>query len=431
MKLSGWGRYPWIESDVVLPRSFSECHQTIRNGGGFIARGLGRSYGDSSLAPGVLDTRYLDHFLAFDPEEGILCCAAGVSLDAVLREFVPRGWFLPVVPGTRFVTVGGAVASDVHGKNHHCHGSFTDHVTELRILLGNGETVTASPTENPDLFRATCGGMGLTGVILSAAFRMIPIRSTWIRQTVIRARNLEEILFALESAANATYTVAWIDCLAQGRHLGRSVLMSGEHAEIRDLRFSGKQPIPLPTDLPAGLISTATIRAFNTLYYHRARPGTSLVPLTSFFFPLDAIGNWNRAYGKPGFLQYQVVLPRSGGIRGLEVILEAIARSGYGSPLAVLKIFGPGNGRYLSFPMEGYTLALDFPASPETLRLLDRLDEKVLKTEGRLYLTKDARMSPELFQAGYPEWRRFQSVRERYHAGNRFASLQSIRLGLT
>jgi hypothetical protein len=207
--------------------------------------------------------------------------------------------------------------------------------------------------------------------------------------------------------------------------------MAGEHAEIGELRMSGKTPIPLPVDMPAGLISTAGIRAFNALYYHRATPGTGFVPLEPFFFPLDVIGHWNRMYGKPGFLQYQFVLPRSGGITGLATILEQIACSGYGSPLAVLKIFGPGNDRYLSFPMEGYTLALDLVVRPETLRLCNKLDEVVMKAGGRLYLTKDARMPETVFRAGYPGWREFQSVRDRYHAAGRFASLQSIRLGLT
>lgn len=400
--------------------------------GAHIAFGLGRSYGDSSLADRVIQTRGCDRFLSFDPNTGIMTCEAGVSLDEILRIFVPRGWFLPVAPGTRFVTIGGAIASDVHGKNHHIHGTFCEHVSRMEILLGNGDRVEASPSERSDLFHATCGGMGLTGIILNASLRLIPIRSSLIRETIVKAPDLDGVLESFAAHSRATYSVAWIDCLARGKGLGRSLLMVGEHADHGPLRLRGNRMIPVPMEVPASLLNPATVRAFNALYYGKARRGSHvrLTPFEPFFHPLDRLADWNRIYGKPGFLQYQFVLPKTAGPAGLRDVLERIAGSGRGSFLAVLKVFGPANANMLSFSMEGYTLALDFKAEPAVFRLLDELDPVVRSHGGRLYLTKDARMSAGMFRAGYPRWEEFQQVRGKYHALGRFASRQSKRIGL-
>ncbi len=432
MELCGWGRYPRIDAQVSYPRSAAQCARSMGGAGSVVARGLGRSYGDSSLGPRVLDLRGLDHFLGFDQATGVLTCAGGVSLGDILRVFVPRGWFLPVTPGTRFVTVGGAIASDVHGKNHHVDGSFTDHVSGIELLLGNGERVAVSPTEAPELFHATCGGMGLTGVILSASLRLKPIRSGGIVETTIRAPDLDAVLAAFDDNAGASYSVAWIDCLARGRHLGRSLLMLGEHAADGPLAAPSATPWPVPFDLPAGLLNRATASAFNALFYGKAlrERRTRRIPFARFFCPLDALADWNRLYGRPGFVQYQFVLPAAAGVAGLREVLGRIAASGRGSFLAVLKVFGPANAHHLSFPLAGYTLALDFKVEPEVLRLLDQLDRIVADHGGRLYLTKDARMSEATFKAGYPRWQEFESVRARYHAIGRFASTQSRRLGL-
>ncbi len=428
----GWGRYPGIDAEIFLPQTITQCIQAIQSTPTLIARGLGRSYGDSSLAPRLLECTQLDHFLDFDESTGSLTCEAGVSLDVILRTFVPRGWFLPVTPGTRYVTVGGAIASDVHGKNHHVEGSFSDHVTSIRLLLGNGETVAISHTDMPELFRATCGGMGLTGIILSATFRMKRIASSQIVETTIKAPDLETALIAFEDNAQATYSVAWIDCLARGKRLGRSLLMLGEHAERGPLMVQAKRQRPVPVDMPAQLLNHATISLFNSLYYGKARSQrrTRTIPFEPFFYPLDALADWNRLYGKPGFVQYQCVLPKAAGMSGLRTLLEHIAASGKGSFLAVLKMFGKGNANYLSFPMEGYTLALDFKAEPAVFSLLDELDAMVLDHGGRIYLTKDARMSETTFKKAYPEWTTFEEIRARYHAHEHFASLQSRRLGL-
>lgn len=427
MELHGWGRYPKLDVVVALPLSTSQCISLIEDTKTIIARGLGRSYGDSSLASYVLDTRYLNHFIAFDETTGLLRCASGVSLDDILNNFVPRGWFLPVTPGTCFVTVGGAIASDVHGKNHHIDGTFTDHVTEIELLLGDGEQVFISQTNKPELFQATCGGMGLTGIILSATLRLKPIKSSNIIETTIKAQDLDAVLTAFNEHETATYSVAWIDCLARGKNLGRSVLMLGEHAEDGSLSLQKRKSLSIPFDMPSSLLSHATVRIFNPLYYATKRSHTRKIRFEQFFYPLDKLNNWNRLYGKSGFIQYQFVLP---GVAGLREVLECIAASGSGSFLAVLKVCGKANQNYLSFPMEGYSLALDFNATPAVLQLLNELDKLVLKHGGRLYLAKDARMNEATFKQSYPSWQQFEEVREQYSAIGKFASIQSCRLGL-
>lgn len=430
--LHGWGRYPRLQAHLALPVSATQCVATLVSSAPLIAHGLGRSYGDSALAALVLGTRYLDHFAAFDAQSGVLTCEAGVSLDAILRTFVPRGWFLPVTPGTRFVTVGGAVASDVHGKNHHVAGTFGAHVLRLELLLGNCERVNASPTERAELFHATCGGMGLTGIILSVTVQLKPIVASSILQTTVKAPNLEAVLEAFAANADSTYSVAWIDCLARGSSLGRSLLMLGEHATDGPLAVQTRSPTPVPFDLPAALLNRASVQAFNTLYYGRIRHKVSQqrIAFEPFFYPLDTLGQWNRLYGKPGFLQYQFVLPQAAGVAGLREVLDRIAESGRGSFLTVLKVFGPANANFLSFPQAGYTLALDFKVEAAVFELLGELDAIVLHHGGRLYLAKDARMSAATFKASYPNWQAFEEVRARWNAHGKFTSTQSLRLGL-
>ncbi|MCE7527908.1 FAD-binding oxidoreductase [Polynucleobacter sp. IMCC 30228] len=432
MQISGWGRYPKIDAEVNLPRDLLQASALVKSDGLLIPRGLGRAYGDSSLASRVLETTNLQFFHSFDSVSGILSCDAGVSLFEILKVFVPKGWFIPVSPGTRFVTVGGAIASDVHGKNHHLDGTFGQHVISLQLLLGNGEIVQVSPTENTALFHATCGGMGLTGTILSASFRLVPIKSSEIIETTIKAANLDAVLDGFEQFGASTYTVAWIDCLAQDENLGRSLLMVGEHAEDGPLTVADKNPLTMPVDAPSSLLNPFSIKAFNALYYAKAQNGLSTRrrSFESYFYPLDQILQWNKLYGKAGFMQYQFVIPTSAGREGLRQILKTIAASGQGSFLAVLKTFGKKNANYLSFPIEGYTLALDFKVTEPIFALMDQLDHLVLQYGGRLYLAKDARMSETTFKTSYPNWQDFEAVREHYHAIGKFASLQSKRLGL-
>ena len=434
MIMHGWGRYPAVDAEVFAPKTTRELKERIGipNAGGYTPRGLGRSYGDSSLGERMVASRWLNHLLEFDRQTGVLHCEAGMSLGEILEVFVPQGWFLPVTPGTQFVTIGGAIASDVHGKNHHVAGCFSDHVDSVDLLLDADRVVRCSPVENPGLFRATCGGMGLTGMILGAAIRLQPIHNAFIDQTTWKATNLEESLGLFADHESSPYSVAWIDCISSGDALGRSLLMTGDHAREGDLRIGRKNRISLPLDMPSQLLNRYSIKAFNTLYYNRIREESVShhVHYEPFFYPLDSIGDWNRMYGKQGFTQYQFVVPKDTGYRAMSAILKTIVDSGKGSFLAVLKAFGKQNRNLLSFPMEGYTLALDFKIEPDLFPLLDRLDAMVLDHGGRIYLTKDARMSKETFRRCYPAWEHFQSVRHEHGVNGRFLSRQSIRLGL-
>lgn len=431
MEMYGWGNFPKLEAEVTYPLSSSQCVRAIHKIEKMIARGNGRSYGDSGLAAQLIDTRHLNHFIEFDAINGLLRCASGVLLQDIIKNFVPHGWFLPVTPGTAFVTIGGAIASDVHGKNHHCDGTFGNHVTEIELLLGTGERVLTSPSNKQDLFHATCGGMGLTGIILSATLRLKPIKSSKIIETRVKAPDIDAVLEAFAEHDGAPYSVAWIDCLARGKNLGRSVLMLGEHAEDGLLDIAKSSSLSIPFTIPQNVLNHTAVSLFNHFFYvSKPQKQTKQVAMESYFYPLDRVHNWNRLYGKAGFVQYQFVLPLASGVNGLRDILEHIAASRRGSFLAVLKVFGKANNNHLSFPIEGYTLSLDFKVSPDVFLLLMELDKLVLKHGGRLYLPKDARMSEATFRQGYPRCNEFEEVRAKYGAIGKFASAQSKRLGL-
>ena len=431
MKIQGWGRYTSIDAKVVTPSFEFECEGYVKSEP-LISRGLGRSYGDSSLSRTVIEITKLDRFISFNQDAGLISCQAGVSMHEILDLVVTRGWFVPVTPGSSYVTVGGAIASDVHGKNHHIGGSFSQHVISLDLLLGSGEKVTVTPSGMPDLFRATCGGMGLTGIILSATFQLIPIQSSSISQTTLRANSLEEVCELFEGNAYSTYSVAWIDCLAKGKQMGRSLLMLGEHSVNGGLELGDQPKKNLPIDMPDWVLNPYSIKAFNFLYFNKPIFSDKIIdlPYQPYFYPLDSINNWNRLYGKNGFIQYQFVVPKAVGVKGLKRILDVISKSNKGSFLAVLKVFGRGNENYLSFPIEGYSLALDFKMESGILELVKRLDSMVMEMGGRVYLTKDALMSEQMFKSTYPQWQIFEEVRAKYGAIGRFASNQSRRLGL-
>ncbi len=433
MKLHGWGRYPVVDATVShLVREQSALQLITNTQQPLTIRGLGRSYGDSSIGSNVIDLSLQDRFIGFDQTTGLLECEAGTSLHDILKLIVPKGWFLPVTPGTQFVTVGGAIASDVHGKNHHLDGSFSQHVESFRILTGLKEILECSAGQHPDLFSATCGGMGLTGLILSARIRLRRIASSDILCRSLRAENLEQLITLFEEHAASPYSVAWIDCLKGGNQLGRSILMLGEHAKDGALQVAPDSAITVPGIFPGAALNRATITAFNTLYYHRSPKSTAAqrIAYRPYFYPLDSLNHWNRMYGHQGFVQYQFMVPKSAGSGAMRKILEAISASGKGSFLAVLKTFGPGNGNDLSFPGEGWTLALDFRCDSSVFALLDRLDAMVLEAGGRVYLTKDARLKAADFRRGYPNWERFEATRARHGAHGLFASAQSVRLGL-
>ncbi|MEB3359815.1 MAG: FAD-binding oxidoreductase [Synechococcales bacterium] len=440
--ITGWGRYPVVTSALQRPEKVATLeHLCQQDDPSLLARGAGRSYGDAALngSGQTILTERLNRMLAFDAQTGRLRCEAGVSLKEILDVFVPRGWFPWVTPGTKFVTVGGAIAFDVHGKNHHQDGSFCRHVHRFNLILASGETVTCSRDENADLFWATVGGLGLTGIITDVELSLQPIETAYINGHNIKARNLDEAIALFDQYEPLyQYSVAWIDCLASGASLGRSILMLGNHAKVDDLNpnqrpyplsLKPKQRFRVPFDPPAGLLNRYTMGAFNTLYYGRqfSREVRAIADYDSFFYPLDFIWDWNRLYGKRGFVQYQCVFPPETSRIGLIEVLEQCSQKGWGSFLAVLKRFGPQEG-ILSFPMPGFTLTLDMPVKPGLFEFLELLDQLVIRRGGRVYLAKDARLSPESFRAMYPNYGDWLAIKSRIDPTNQFKSTMSDRL---
>jgi len=431
----GWGRYPQLKHTVFTPDTPSQLHAYLSQSKNprTIAFGNGRSYGDSALSDCIIDCRQAqNYFIEFDQHEGTLSCQAGVTLDDILTVIVPKGWFLPVTPGTRFITLGGAIAADVHGKNHHLAGCLSQYITELKLMLADGTEVTCHEQHNTDLFRATCGGMGLTGIILSATIKLTPIGSTQIKQRTYKTRNLNETFEIFEQNKSASYSVAWIDCFAKDKKMGRSLVSFGEFTSGGEFKQAGKKARTMPRWFPGFMLNSWSIKLFNTFYYHRQRPSVKhdTVHYEQFFYPLDSIQHWNRMYGRRGFIQYQFILPKTTSFEGLQTILRTIADSGQGSFLAVLKLHGKINKNWLSFPMEGYSLALDFKINDSLWPLLERLDQLVLTFQGRFYLAKDARVSREVFEQGYQNIEKFRQYRQEHHMNQHFNSAQSLRIGL-
>ncbi len=440
-KISNWGKFPIVETELSSFSSLKSLEHQLKSKRSMIARGLGRSYGDSSLSNSILSTVKFDKILSFDEHQGILEAQAGISFETILRFIIPKGWFLPVSPGTKYITLGGAVASDVHGKNHHIEGSFSRHILELELKLFNHSHITCSSLNHPDLFWATCGGMGLTGIILSVKFKLKKIETSYIKKVEIRARNLDHIISLFQEYKNYPYSMAWIDCLKGGNAIGRSVMMAGDHAKLEDLDLNQKKnplflpenaKLSIPFDFPNIVLNKLSVKAFNQFYYyiHSKNKSEKTIPFDPFFYPLDSILHWNRMYGKRGFVQYQFVLPIHESEKGLVDILRRIRENGMGSFLAVLKLFG-SQEELISFPMEGFTLALDFPIQKGLFAFLDVLDEVVLSFGGRIYLTKDARMSAQTFWNSYPRAAEFKRILQKYNPENTFHSFQSDRLLIT
>ncbi|MCZ6671564.1 MAG: FAD-binding oxidoreductase [Verrucomicrobia bacterium] len=414
-RCQSWGRYPKAVQEI---RPVRWRDTTVPNSGdkSILPYGLGRSYGDSCLNDGqaLLETSGMNRFIAFDETSGILRCEAGMSLDDILKLIVPKGWFLPTTPGTKFITVGGAIANDIHGKNHHISGTFGCHVRAFELLRSDGNRTLCTPESNTDLFKATIGGLGLTGLITWAEFGLKKVGNAWIDLESIKFTGIGEFLeLSKESDEGWEYTVSWIDCVAQGKSMGRGIFMRGNHspASVLSRKVHADPKITALFDCPDMMLNSLSIKVFNTVYYGKQRTKyvRSRVHYDPFFYPLDAVNEWNRVYGKRGFFQYQFVIPFNGGKETMEAILRIIAASKQGSFLSVIKTFGkkvsPG---MLSFPKPGITLALDFPNRGEsTLKLFDELDTVVAAAGGSVYPAKDARMSADFFQKAYPQWRDF------------------------
>ncbi|GAA0586221.1 FAD-binding oxidoreductase [Streptomyces crystallinus] len=442
--VTGWGRTAPTAARLVRPRTYEEAMAAVRAGGarGSIARGLGRAYGDAAQNAGgtVLDMTGLDRVRTIDAEAGVVVCEAGVSLHRLMEVLLPLGWFVPVTPGTRYVTVGGAIGADIHGKNHHGSGAFCRHVRALDLLTADGTVHRLTPTD--DLFRATAGGMGLTGLILAAEIQLHPVQTSLMTVDTERAADLDDLMARLTATDHRyRYSVAWIDLLAKGARTGRAVLTRGDHAgreALRGralrapLRFNPPQLPPPPPHFPGGTLTRASVSAFNELWYRKAprhRTG-ELQSIAKFFHPLDGVPHWNRIYGRGGFVQYQFVVGH-GQEEALRRVVHRIARRGCPSFLAVLKRFGEADPGWLSFPLPGWTLALDIPAGlPGLGGFLDELDEEVAGAGGRVYLAKDARVRPEVLESMYPRLADFRGLRRELDPDGVFVSDLSRRLNL-
>ncbi|MBT4999500.1 MAG: FAD-binding oxidoreductase, partial [Tateyamaria sp.] len=432
------GRYPIIEAKVTAPRCIADISDLIQRGNA-IARGNGRSYGDSSVS--VRNTIHMKHFnrmLSFDAESGQLVAEAGVLLADIIEVFLKRGWFPYVTPGTKFVTLGGMIAADVHGKNHHKDGSFGNYISWIDVLTSDGSVQRCSKLDNADLFNWTIGGMGLTGVIVRAAIRLRKISSAWINQRTLVADNIKHAIEIFEQSHDASYSVAWIDCLKKGSALGRSLVMLGEHLDAdgvptkfrRSPMLAPSKPKRIvPFSFPNWMLNVHTVRIFNAVYYWRGKRVSKqqIVDWDSYFYPLDALLGWNKIYGRRGFVQFQCVIPLHNAERGLSDLLEEISNARTGSFLAVLKRFGQQSSNF-SFPMEGYTLALDFPVNNKALALLNKLDSITLKHDGRFYLAKDSRMSQEVFHLSEIRAKAYRHYLNNAYGKTKFMSAQSERL---
>ena len=434
-KISNWGHYPQTLARVHACHNQEEARQVVRTEEVLIARGNGRCYGDSSLQRNILSTLPLNRILAFDPEKGLLTGEAGVLLSEVLAHIVPQGFLLPVLPGTKHISLGGAVAANVHGKNHPQTGAISRWIRSLKLLTEEGQILHCSPEEHRELFAQTIGGLGLTGIILEVTLQLHRIETTYLRQETIRSTNLNDTLALLKDTPEESYTVAWLDGSQKGQRLGRGLVSQGQHLSLDQLPQSLQQkPLKvhrpsrfnIPVHLPGWVLNPFSIRSFNAIYYHwqsfRRRPG--IVHYDPFFFPLDAIGNWNRLYGKSGFVQYQFVLPFENAEAGIRHLLSEVTRSACVPFLSVLKKLGTADplAAPISFPMPGFTLALDFKRTDRILPLLDKLDHILLDYGGRIYLAKDARLSRACFEKMYPGG---------FPHPSRFHSLQSERLAIS
>lgn len=396
-EIGGWANYPRIAAELAQPSTEAQLRDYLQRPGQLIARGNGKSYGDAALAPRVLSTLQLRGVLDFDAETGEIECAAGTLLEDILPRIVPAGWFLWVTPGIKSISVGGAIACDVHGKNHPAQGCFSRHLLSLRLMQADGSVLECSPERHPALFWQTCGGMGWTGVILSARFRLRKIHATRMLQRTLRAGDWQQLFGFFEQNKTTEYAAAWVDGLAKGRAFGRGAAFLAEHdpEPMARLRYMPPKTLAVPFFAPADLLNRFSIGAFNAWQYHKNRDGARAVDFDDYFYPLDRLGHWNRLYGRRGFVQYQFCLPQARAFDGIEKVLACIQRHGQAPFLTVLKRHGPRPPEAVhSFPIEGYSLALDFPRNRGIFELVRQLDDLVWDAGGKIYLAKDACSRP-------------------------------------
>ena len=437
-RTSGWGNYPVVTCERSTARSRESLIRYAQNSGHILPQGNCRSYGDACISSSIVSTLALDRLLSFDPDTGLLRAEAGLTLEKIIRFAIPQGWFLPVTPGTKHPTIGGCVAADIHGKNHHLDGSLSQFIDALEIVLVDGSVVCCSRTQEPKLFWATLGGMGLTGFVYAITLRLRKISSAFLQTRSIKTQNLAETCQVLIDTQNDyTYSVAWLDCLS--RHWGRGLVALGNHTTPDDIP---EDPFPLhstarfnlPMPLPRALVSRPVTSLFNHFYYRKQwhRQVDDKTHYDRFFYPLDFVNNWNRVYGNRGFLQYQLAVPFTEAERIITHFVTVLRKNGNGSTLAVLKTFGKKYGGPLSFPLQGFTLALDIPfGDGKVIAVLQNLTSSLLEAGGRVYLAKDAVVLKEHFRKMYPRVEEFQQIKELYDPECRLRSIQSDRLGLT
>jgi FAD/FMN-containing dehydrogenase len=441
IELSGFGKHPKAKCRVTRPAGIEELKEYLKEGA-MIGRGLGRSYGDASISNNgfVAESILMNRFLSFDESTGVLRCESGVTYKDLLDTFVLRGWFPSVTPGTKFVTMGGAIASDVHGKNHHKDGSFSSFVRSFKILTASGDILECSRENNSDLFWATVGGMGLTGFILESEIQLKKIDSPYISSKAVKLRNISELFDKFEQYdGEYLYSVAWMDIVATGKKYGRNVLLLGNHSSLDELPLSLKQrsagkyiekKISVPFEIPFSTLNKVTISLFNSIYYMSARNRENYQHYDKYFYPLDSILNWNHIYSKSGLIQYQLNIPEDRGKEAVDKILHKVVAFGGGSFLAVLKKMGNQEG-ILSFPFKGYTLSMDFPVKKGVIEMCRQLDEIVLDYGGRTYLTKDSILDEATFKKMYKGlWEKWMDIKNKYDPQNKFTSNLARRIGL-
>ena len=430
IKLNSWGKFTNIEAVQHDFKDIPNLKKLLSQNKSFIPSGNFRSYGDSAFSDNIISCRSYNKIITFDKLSGIITAQAGMTLCEILSNVVPHGWFLGVTPGTKYTTLGGAIASDVHGKNHHLNGCFSEYLSEFELMLHDGSVVTIKRED--ELFKATCGGMGLTGIIINATMKLVKIKSSYIDQTTIKTKNLKETFSVFEKYANEPYSVAWFDGFAEGADFGKSIIQIGNFSAEGRLEFKEELIRHFPFRILSFFLTKTLMRIFNYLYYSLtpSKATKSKIHFDKFFYPLDLFSNWNKIYGKNGLLQYQFILPLENSYEGTKEIFSLIQQNKIYPYLAVLKLYGDENENYLSFPIKGYSLALDFPNNQETLNMLEDLDSLVLQNGGRVYLTKDARIKEKNFKNMYPKVEKFIQIRKKYSFDKKIQSSQSVRIGI-